>query len=128
MPDETTLEWVRKAETDYQGARDLARRRNNPLPDLVCWLCQQCIEKYIKAFLTRHHVAFFRTHNLTGLLRLCLDIDPDFRLIADSLQFLNPFGPEIRYPGASATQPDARLAVTPMNQARKFLRAKLGIR
>lgn len=113
---------------DYQGARDLARRRKNPLPDLVCWHCQQCAEKYLKAFLTRHRVEFARTHNLTGLLKLCLDVDPDYRLISDPLQFLNPFGPDIRYPGASTTVSDARGAVEAVKQVRKFVRAKMGMR
>ncbi len=70
MPDETSTEWVQIAEMDYQGARDLVRRRRNLLPDLVCWHSQQCAEKYLKAFLVRHRVAFAYTHNLTGLLKL----------------------------------------------------------
>ncbi len=127
MKDETTIEWVRKTEVDYQGALDLARRRKTPLPDLVCWLSQQCAEKYTKAFLLRHQVAFARTHNLTSLWRLCVDIDPDFEMIADPFQILNPFGPEIRYPGANATSSDARQAINSMKRIREFVRAKLGL-
>jgi len=127
MNGKTTIEWIQKAEMDYLGARDLARRRRNPLPDLVCWHCQQCAEKYLKAVLTRHRVEFARTHNLTGLLKLCRDVDPDFRLISDPVQFLNPFGPDIRYPGAGTTVSDARGAVEAMNQVRKFIRAKMGV-
>jgi hypothetical protein len=37
-----TAEWVAKAEADYDGAVALNRRRKNPLPDLVCFHCQQC--------------------------------------------------------------------------------------
>lgn len=44
-------DWVQKAEADYQGAVALNRRRKVPLPDLVCYHCQQCGEKYLKAFL-----------------------------------------------------------------------------
>ncbi len=124
----TVAEWVQEAETDYKSALDLARRRKDPIPKRVCWDCQQCAEKYLKAFLVRRHTQFRLTHNLTGLLKLCLDIDPDFRLISDPLQFLNPFGPEIRYPGANATRSDARQAVEAMKQVRKFVRAKLGFR
>ncbi len=120
-------EWVQKAEMDYEGALALLRRRN-PLPDLVCWHSQQCAEKYAKAFLTRHRVMFARTHNLTALLQLCNGIDADFRLIADAMRYLNPFGVEIRYPGASTTVPDARDAVVAMKTIRKFTRAKLGLK
>ncbi len=34
---EEVIGWLRKAESDYQGAIDLYRRRKNPLPDLVCF-------------------------------------------------------------------------------------------
>jgi HEPN domain-containing protein len=128
MNGQVTAEWIRKAEMDYQGARDLYRRSKDPLPDLVCWHSQQCAEKYLKAFLTRHHIEFARTHNLTGLLGLCLVLDPDFRLISDPLQLLNPFGPEIRYPGASAMVQEAREAVAAMVQVRQFVRAKMAMR
>ncbi len=128
MSAETVLEWVHKAEGDYENARILARQRKKFLPDNICWSCQQCAEKYAKAFLTRHLVQFSFTHNLTGLLKLCLDIDPDFRLISDPLQFPNPFGPEIRCPGARTTRSDARQAVEAVKQVRKFVRSKLGLR
>ena len=127
MSAETVLEWVHKAEGDYENARILARQRKKFLPDNICWSCQQCAEKYLKAFLTRHQVAFAFTHNLTGLLKLSSDVDPDFRLISHSLQYLNVFGPEIRYPGASATRSDAREALDAMKHVRKFVRAKLGL-
>ena len=42
-------EWVDKAEADYQSAVALGRRRKAPLPDIVCYHCQQCVEKYLKA-------------------------------------------------------------------------------
>jgi len=128
MSAQTVLEWVHKAEGDYENARILARQRKKFLPDNICWSCQQCAEKYAKAFLTRQRIAFAFTHNLTGLLKLCLDADPDFRLISDSLQYLNVFGPEIRYPGARTTRADARQALDAMKQVRKFVRAKLGFR
>ena len=40
-----TAEWVRKAEVDDRGARQLARSRF-PMPDLVCFHWQQAAEKY----------------------------------------------------------------------------------
>ncbi len=42
-PDEIR-EWIEKAENDFEGALDLSRRRKNPLPDLVCFHCQQSAE------------------------------------------------------------------------------------
>jgi hypothetical protein len=37
-------EWVKKAEDNYVSAVALARRRSQPVPDIVCNQCQQCAE------------------------------------------------------------------------------------
>ena len=49
---EEIKEWINKAEDDFEGAKDIARRRKRPLPDLVCFHCQQSAGKYLK--LNRH--------------------------------------------------------------------------
>ena len=49
---EEIKEWINKAEDDFEGAKDIAHRRKRPLPDLVCFHCQQSSEKYLK--LNRH--------------------------------------------------------------------------
>jgi HEPN domain-containing protein len=46
-------EWVDKAEADYQGAHALQRQRKHPLPDLVCFHCQQSAEKYLLPYITQ---------------------------------------------------------------------------
>ena len=64
-------EWVNKAEADYQSAVALHRRRKAPLPDIVCYLCQQCVEKYLKAYLIAQGSMPPRIHDLEELLNLC---------------------------------------------------------
>lgn len=128
MNDVSVTEWVAKAEMDYESALDLARRRAQPLPDKVAYDCAQCAEKYLKAFLIRHKHIFRRRHDLIELKNLCLDLDPDFRLIHESLATLNLWSSEIRYPGVSATVEEARDALNAIKQVRKFVRAKLALR
>ena len=123
----SVAEWVQEAETDYKSALDLARRRKDPIPKRVCWDCQQCAEKYLKAFLVRHSSQFPFKHDLNELGTLCLDVDPDFRLISDELSELNSYGPNIRYPGSVATVEDAHSALVAMKRVRQFIRAKLGL-
>ncbi|MCE9531588.1 MAG: HEPN domain-containing protein [Planctomycetes bacterium] len=41
---------MRKAEADFAAANDLAPR-SQPVHDIVCFHCQQCAEKYLKALL-----------------------------------------------------------------------------
>ncbi len=121
-------EWSAKAEGDFKAAHILARQRKNFLPDNLCWACEQCAEKYLKAFLIRHRVKFERTHDLDKLYALCRKADSDFRLIAEVIKPLMICEPPIRYPGKSVTADDARAAFEAMKQIRKFLRAKLGLK
>lgn len=44
-----TREWVKKAEKDWVAAQVLHRQRKETQHDLVCFLSQQCAEKYLKA-------------------------------------------------------------------------------
>ncbi len=128
MSDQVVEEWIAKAEGDFEEARILARQRRTFLPDNLCWACQQCVEKYFKAFLVRHRVRFERSHDLGKLEELCLSVDNDFRFLGNTLKPLAECGPRVRYPGKSVTPEQARAAFEAMKQARKFLRAKLGLR
>jgi HEPN domain-containing protein len=66
-----TLEWVQKAEVDFESAQLLSLAAN-PLHDAVCFHAQQCIEKYLKARLQEAGVRFPRTHDLEELLDLVI--------------------------------------------------------
>ncbi|OGO40538.1 MAG: hypothetical protein A2Z03_01085 [Chloroflexi bacterium RBG_16_56_8] len=121
------VEWIRVAEEDYQGALDLARRRKDPLPNAVCFHCQQCVEKYLKAIMARHGIEPPRIHSLLNLNKSCVSIDSSFLLIADLLERLDPYSVETRYPGHPLELEDAREALDAMKQARQFIRAKLGL-
>ena len=52
------LEWISKAEQDYETAETMARKRKNPVPDIVGFHSQQCIEKYLKAYLVSSKTDF----------------------------------------------------------------------
>jgi HEPN domain-containing protein len=121
-------DWVKKAESNYISALDLAKRRKNPVPDVICNQCQQCAEKYLKAFLVRCHTEFPRIHDLLQLEGLAQASDSDFRLIHDKLKLLNWYSVEIRYPGTEATVNDAKEAVKAMKEVRQFVGAKLGLK
>ena len=121
-------EWIKKAEGNYLSALTLARRRRNPVPDVVCNQCQQCIEKYLKAMLVRHKIDFPKLHDLVQLEELVARVEPDVRLVHHCLAELNPYGVDIRYPGLEATVEEGKQAVKAMKEARKLARLKLGLR
>jgi HEPN domain-containing protein len=120
-------EWVDKADADCQGAVALQRLRQAPLPDLVCYHCQQCIEKYLKAYLIAHGETPPRTHDLEQLLKLCTVYDSTLLSQQPLAQALNPFGVLVRYRDLSATLADAQDAIKTMRRLRRVPRRKLGL-
>ena len=120
-------EWVDKATADYQSAEALGRRRKAPLPDIVCYHCQQCVEKYLKAYLIAQGSTPPRIHDLEELLNLCALHDATLTKRLPLVQFLNPYAVLIRYPGMTATVVEAKEAVHALRRTRTILRRKLGM-
>jgi HEPN domain-containing protein len=122
MNEEYLQEWIRKAEEDNEAAVALARIRKRPTPNAIGFHCQQCIEKYLKAFLVLHDVDFPRIHDLLELQKMCIPINSSFERIGDLLDELNPYAVEFRYPGEEVTIDEAKAAVKAMRKARVFIR------
>lgn len=120
-------DWILKAEQDYQTAETMARKRKTPVPDIVGFHSQQCIEKYLKAYLVIHESGFHKTHDLIELLETALENDPLLETLRLDLRLLNPFSVQFRYPGESATQDEAKLALKTMRRLRTFFREKMNL-
>mgnify|MGYP005835672789 CR=1 FL=1 len=122
-----TREWVEKAEGDFRTASREARVKKAPNYDAVCFHCQQCAKKYLKAYLQERGQRFPPVHDLIELLELCLPFDETFEFQRDLLKDLSKYAVEFRYPGELATRDDARTALQAMKAVRAFLRQKLGL-
>lgn len=118
-------DWVAKAEADWKGAGDLSRRRRDPLPELVCFLCQQCTEKYLKAFLLLHGQKPPRVHDLVQLLKLASLHDPSLVRFLAAATPLNAYAVQIRYPGLAASPSDAQRARSVAGRLRRALRRRI---
>lgn len=90
------LEWCTKAENDFKAACDLGERKDDPLPDLVCYHCQQACEKYLKAFLISLSKSPPWVHDLDELLDLCAEYDQSFEKIRELTEPLTPYAVEYR--------------------------------
>ncbi|MCX7839979.1 MAG: HEPN domain-containing protein [Anaerolineae bacterium] len=123
-----TLEWIERAEEDFRMAQAALRQRKFKAYNSVCFHAQQCAEKYLKAFLVRHHIPFRKTHDLRELRRQCVEVDNVFDMLTDALLLLNQFAIDTRYPGLALTEQDARDAVAAVKQVRAFVRARLGLK
>lgn len=125
---ELTAEWVQKAEQDFSSADVLLHAGEVPLPDTACFHCQQCAEKYLKAYLQEHQIEFERRHNLMPLLDLCASLDSDFVNIKSDLQTLDRYAVIVRYPGIMLDVEIAESALDSAERVRKFIRKKLNLK
>lgn len=90
--------WVEKAEHDLIAATHNLALVHEGLAGIVCFHCQQCVEKYLKGFLVLHEIAFPRTHDLRVLLELaCRHFE--LNLAPKQVLPLNRYSIEGRYPG-----------------------------
>lgn len=125
---EIVKEWVAKAEADFRTASRLIREKEDvPNYDLVCFLSQQCIEKYLKAYLQVCNVAFERTHDLSVLLDLTLAYSPFWESWRPSFRAVKDYAVEFRYPGEWAQREDARRALEIAGGFRADARTVLGL-
>ncbi len=123
---ETTAEWVEKAEEDY-GTAKVTLEHGVHIVSTVCFHCQQCAEKYLKAFLQEKRIGFPRDHALKPLMKNCARHDRGFDEIDDDLGKLEHYAVVIRYPGAFATRDEAEGAFAAATRVRAFVRGKLGL-
>jgi HEPN domain-containing protein len=95
--------------------------------DAICFHAQQCVEKYLKAWLQEANIAFRRTHDLEELLALILPSVPAWFLWQADFLILTSHAVDFRYPGKSSTVAEAQHAVKVCEDVRAAIRANLGL-
>jgi HEPN domain-containing protein len=125
---EISEEWVLKAEDDYRSAEALLYVVEPPIVETACFHCQQCAEKYVKAFLEEYEIDFPRNHNLMQLLDLCVRLDESFETIRRALQSLEHYAVTVRYPGLRVPFDLGEDAYKVSTRIRRFVRKKLKVR
>lgn len=127
MNEPTVKQWIQKAEHDLKIGKS-EMQTPDPATDMVCFHMQQCIEKYLKAFLIFHGRSYPKTHRLSVLIASCEEIDPSFtELIEWDADELTSYATDLRYgeefymPGLEETRGAIELA----ERVRAFVREKL---
>jgi len=93
--------------------------------DLVCFLAQQSVEKYLKALLCENSVPFPKTHDLNELSALLPKRFEFPESFGATISRLDRYAVEFRYPGASATQELATEAIEGARALRDWCRKML---
>ena len=119
-----TEEWVAKAEGDYTVAQQSAQGQN-PVNDVICFLAQQCVEKYLKAWLQEANIPFPRTHDLQELLNLIVPALPAWDAWREDFSKLSEHAVDPRYPGKFATADETAHAMRICDEVRRAVREQL---
>jgi len=121
-----TRDWVNLAEGDWMAAQ-WQRQAPSPVPHVICFLAQQCAEKYLKAFLEEHNIMFPKTHDLVELLELSGGLLPELEAMKPELARLSEHAVLPRYPGFTLTLQEVDEAMRTAEQIRRVIRSKLGL-
>jgi HEPN domain-containing protein len=98
MKDTVVMRWLKKAENDLKVVKYLVDIEDSPL-DIICFHCQQAVEKYLKAYLTWINIRITKTHDLESILNLCINADEDFKTLdKDKISELTLYAVTVRYP------------------------------
>jgi len=90
-------EWLDRAADDWTTVEILTAHERCPR-EMVCFHCQQYVEKLLKAFLTFLGIEAPRTHDLRRLAQLAAPQCPEILLVADEIDLLTEHAVQLRYP------------------------------
>jgi HEPN domain-containing protein/predicted nucleotidyltransferase len=121
-----TLEWIEKAEEDYNAAKWLLQSPNT-LHNSICFHAQQCIEKYLKVWLQEVNISFSKTHDLEELLNLIVPTIPAWHLWQPDFKIITAYAVESRCPGDSATADNTQHAMHICDEVRQAVRMQLNL-
>lgn len=118
--------WVEKAEEDLVVAEQILTVSERCPLGPISFHAQQCVEKYIKAFLVLKGIDFPRTHDIAKLVAL-LPAPARPPLTPDEQKNLTRYAAVVLYPEEPLplTRADAEEAVSAARKVREALRALL---
>lgn len=89
-------EWLIMAQKDIKSARILFEHDGDN--EIICFHCQQAVEKYLKGYLIHMTGELQEGHNLVKLCKKAIIQDKTFGEFLKDMAFLNTFYVETRYP------------------------------
>ena len=88
-------DWLLKANSDLKSIKLLLK---GSVFDTAIYHAQQAAEKSLKAFLCYEDRSIIKTHDLTFLLKKCIELNSSFSIFTKEMIFLNPYASQFRYP------------------------------
>ena len=94
LPDKDYEIMIFKAERDYKSGILLSK---SELEDQAVYHFQQAGEKALKAYLMFENSKIPKTHDLTMLIDICVEIDKNFEQFYEKAENLTPYSTAFRY-------------------------------
>jgi len=97
MDNKYIFEWFQFADNDLDSAEVLLEHRPQRY-EIICYLCQQSVEKYLKGYLFYRGIDAPKIHLLDTLCEMCSEHDATFDEITKQCATLTAYGVQPRYP------------------------------
>jgi len=127
MNEETVKKWIVKAGNDFKTGKD-ELLTDDPATDTVCFHMQQCVEKFLKAYLVLHGREISRTHDISEVIHLCVEIEQDFEILYQmKADELTKYAVDVRYPDEfyMPTLEEAEECIKIAEEVKEFVRGAL---
>jgi HEPN domain-containing protein len=124
---EMLQQWLDKGKDDLRSAEYLSTM-HHPTPDeIICYLCQQSAEKYLKGFIYAQDIEPDKTHDLEYLLEVCQRYNAAFSTLFPKVYVLTGYGSLPRYPNdLGITAEDVKTAISYAQSIQAFVMQILG--
>ncbi|MDR0505307.1 MAG: HEPN domain-containing protein [Dysgonamonadaceae bacterium] len=123
----TWEDWVSLADDDIATAEFLVNNMHPVPAHIVCYLCQQAGEKYLKGYLsakTADEPPY--THDIIALRRLCEKYDATFLQLESASSLLTVFATKTRYDkGLEVTESEMKFAIAYAQQIQQFISQRM---
>jgi len=115
-------QWLDKGKDELRSAEYLSTM-HHPTPDeVICYLCQQSAEKYLKAFIYSHDIEPDKTHDLEYLLEICQKYNAEISTLFSKVFVLKRYGVLPRYPNdLGITNEDMKTALSYAKSIQEFV-------
>ncbi len=119
--------WFDKSLEDELNIQSILKHKDGT-PSVVCFLCQQMVEKQLKALLIFFDFELIKTHDLMKLSLMLEEKIPDIRSNINDVALLNRYYIETRYVGdyPEFFWEDAEEAYESVKKINKFVLEKVG--
>lgn len=114
--------WIQKNDEDWKSVNVEYKETENYA--LVCFLCQQIIERYLKVCLMFFKEDYPKIHNLLELLDMVAEYDEHVKDYSEECEFVDKFYIEMRYPVMfqPVNKEDAKQAMTYTEDVARYIK------